>query len=207
MATIVGEHVVINVLPLPQDDQPILGSFALFGPKFPKKEGAVAYEFAFASPLDACASLIEDYQNKIVIAIRGSCPFSEKVENIQNANGIGAIIYNNDENNEAHLQITMTGNENDDTIRIPSCFISYVDGEYLKEFSDSGFNVELEIHHTDEPLVYLDFNDLKGISEAQYAKVVKEVEALLKTVKLSGHVSQFSLQLQINNEDYDEESS
>lgn len=47
---------------------------------------------------DACQALTGGaamYNNKIVIADRGSCPFTDKVKNIQNAGGVGAIIANN----------------------------------------------------------------------------------------------------------------
>jgi len=47
---------------------------------------------------DACQALTGGaamYTGKIVIADRGACPFTDKVKNIQNAGGVGAIIANN----------------------------------------------------------------------------------------------------------------
>jgi hypothetical protein len=49
-------------------------------------------ELAVAKPVEACDSLEKDVKGKIVLVRRGTCPFVQKAENVQNAGGVGVIV-------------------------------------------------------------------------------------------------------------------
>jgi hypothetical protein len=45
-----------------------------------------------AKPAEACEPLEKDVKGKMVLVRRGSCPFVQKAENVQNAGGAGIIV-------------------------------------------------------------------------------------------------------------------
>lgn len=49
-------------------------------------------ELAVAKPVEACDPLEKDVKGKIVLVRRGTCPFVQKAENVQNAGGVGVIV-------------------------------------------------------------------------------------------------------------------
>jgi hypothetical protein len=100
----------------------------------------------------ACGLLLNPakYSNKIVLIERGTCNFTTKVKNAQNAGAIGVIVANN----QAGF-ISMGGSDN--TITIPSVSINQADGELFKTAlaNDIVLNVSL-VELLDNPG---DFND------------------------------------------------
>ncbi|TYB78485.1 T9SS-dependent M36 family metallopeptidase [Bizionia myxarmorum] len=70
---------------------------------------------------------------KIAVVRRGTCAFSDKIQNAQNAGAVAVIVvnHNNPDNDPAYAQyVTMAGEVNP-PINIPSVFMNYADGETL----------------------------------------------------------------------------
>jgi hypothetical protein len=90
---------------------------------------------------DACTALpAGSATGKIVLADRGTCTFTTKVKNAQNAGAIGAVIANN----TGTAPIGLGGA--DPTITIPSLGISLPNGNLLKGYIASGTtNVTLKV--------------------------------------------------------------
>jgi len=76
---------------------------------------------------DACEALTGSLTGKIAIVDRGTCDFTVKVKNAQNAGAIAAIVANN--RNGTSI-LTMGGT--DSSITIPSVFVGQFDGATLK---------------------------------------------------------------------------
>ncbi len=87
----------------------------------------VLYDDGTASGALGCTAAINTgaLNGKIAVIRRGSCTFSVKVKNAQNAGAIGVIVVNN----VVGTTISMTGS--DSTITIPAVAISQADGEAL----------------------------------------------------------------------------
>jgi hypothetical protein len=49
-------------------------------------------DVVMAKPADACSPLDNDVKGKAVLIRRGSCPFVQKAENVQNAGGAAMIV-------------------------------------------------------------------------------------------------------------------
>ncbi len=81
-----------------------------------------------ASPTDGCATLTNGgaISGKVAIIDRGSCNFTVKVKNAQDAGAIGVIIVNN----VPGPPVGMGGS--DPTITIPSLMVSDSDGAFIK---------------------------------------------------------------------------
>jgi len=92
-------------------------TIARFGPQSFTTNGIVEV----VTPLNGCAAISTNLTGKIALMVRGTCGFTIKVKNAQNAGAIGAIVYNN-----VPGIITMGGT--DPTIIIPSVSISQADG-------------------------------------------------------------------------------
>lgn len=45
-----------------------------------------------SKPAEACDPLEKDVKGKVVLVRRGTCPFVQKAENVQNAGGVAIII-------------------------------------------------------------------------------------------------------------------
>ncbi|MCF6300792.1 MAG: hypothetical protein L3J52_06700, partial [Proteobacteria bacterium] len=100
---------------------------AAFGPDFEDftiSGEAVLVDDGSGVSVDGCEAINNDVSNKIAIIQRGGCNFTVKVKNAQDAGAVAVIVYNN----SAGL-LTMGGE--DETISIPSAFISQVDGEFV----------------------------------------------------------------------------
>ena len=83
------------------------------------------------APILGCSAATNSAKLKGAIALiqRGTCQFTVKVLNAQNAGAIAAIVYDN-VNGEA--LITMSGSA--PTITVPACFISSQNGQVLRQF-------------------------------------------------------------------------
>ena len=109
---------------------------ASFGPDFPTNgTGNKPLELindGIGATNDACEAISTNLSGKIALAQRGSCNFTVKVKNAQNAGAIAVIIYQNLDDD------TFSMGGEDETITIPSAMISKADGELLA--SESGLN-------------------------------------------------------------------
>lgn len=95
----------------------------------PVNDIGVTGDVKLASVIDGCAPLpAGEMAGKIGLLERGTCGFSVKVKNAQNAGAIGAVIYNDTANGS---NIGNMGGD-DDTVTIPSILITNAEGEYIK---------------------------------------------------------------------------
>jgi len=96
----------------------------------------VTGDVKLSSSIDGCTALPSGYlTGKIGLVQRGTCSFTEKVKNVQNAGAVAAIVYNYPANfpggnNGGDVLLNMSGT--DSTITIPSVFITNSEGEYIK---------------------------------------------------------------------------
>lgn len=81
---------------------------------------------------DACSAIGQDLTGRIALIDRGTCAFTTKVLNAQNAGAVGAIVANN----VAGDPFAMGGT--DTTITIPAVMISQADGNTIKAQLGSG---------------------------------------------------------------------
>lgn len=93
---------------------------------------------AATSPADGCLAVSAAVSGKIALIDRGSCNFTVKVKNAQNAGAIGAIIANL----SSSATIPAMGGA-DSTVAIPAVLVSFNDGAALKGQLGSGLNVSL----------------------------------------------------------------
>jgi hypothetical protein len=93
---------------------------------------------AAASPADGCSAVSSAVSGKIALIDRGTCNFTVKVKNAQNAGAIGAIIANI----SSSTNLPIMGGA-DSTVAIPAVLISFNDGNTLKGQLGSGLNVSL----------------------------------------------------------------
>jgi cysteine-rich repeat protein len=84
-----------------------------------------------ASPIEACETLqggAELYQDKIVLAIRGTCEFCKKAKAAQAAGAKAIMVANNDES-LIHMTVGTCGGD----VVIPSIMVPHSAGEKLKQ--------------------------------------------------------------------------
>ncbi|MET0648324.1 MAG: PA domain-containing protein [Pyrinomonadaceae bacterium] len=119
----------------------IAGNYAVttaeFGPAV--TNGGTTANVAQAAPADGCSALTNPaaVSGRIALVDRGSCNFTVKVKNAQNAGAVGVIVVNN----VTSELIQMGGG--DTTINIPSLMVSLTDGSTLKSQLSSGLNTTL----------------------------------------------------------------
>jgi hypothetical protein len=124
----------------------IAGSYAVgtaeFGPAV--TNGGTTAAVAQAAPADACSALTNPsaVSGRIALVDRGSCNFTVKVKNAQNAGAVGVIVVNN----VTPGVIQMGGG--DSTITIPSLMVSLTDGATLKSQLTAGENATLLLDNT-----------------------------------------------------------
>lgn len=95
-----------------------------FGPLDPPTDG----DLIVATPLDACSPVAEDMTGKIALIQRGSCDFTVKVRNAENAGAIGALVFNNVDG----PPIGMAHNGTEPKPSIPAMMVSKSDGETIR---------------------------------------------------------------------------
>ena len=106
--------------------QPLAGT-ALFGN--PLDATGVTGNVQLSSVLDGCTALpANSLTGKIGLVERGTCAFTIKTKNLQDAGATAAIIYNNTANGNTIGNMSGT----DGTITIPSVLIGNTEGEYIK---------------------------------------------------------------------------
>ncbi|WP_426277253.1 T9SS-dependent M36 family metallopeptidase [Chryseobacterium sp. S-02] len=100
---------------------------AVFGPALTAT--GVTGNVQLSSVLDGCTALPSgSLTGKIGLVERGTCAFTIKTKNLQNAGAIAAVIYNNTANGDTIGNMSGT----DTTITIPSVLIDNTEGEYIK---------------------------------------------------------------------------
>jgi len=94
------------------------------------------------SMTDACDSLINApaLSGNIALIDRGTCDFSFKVFQAQEAGAIAVIVVNN----QGDQLVSMDPGENAEDVTIPSAFLRQSDGEYLKNLLLDGKDVTFE---------------------------------------------------------------
>ncbi|GAA5090942.1 T9SS-dependent M36 family metallopeptidase [Chryseobacterium ginsengisoli] len=106
--------------------QPLAGT-ALFGNALDAT--GVTGNVQLSSVLDGCTALpANSLTGKIGLVERGTCAFTIKTKNLQDAGATAAIIYNNTANGNTIGNMSGT----DGTITIPSVLIGNTEGEYIK---------------------------------------------------------------------------
>ncbi|MFC6267608.1 T9SS-dependent M36 family metallopeptidase [Frigoriflavimonas asaccharolytica] len=117
-----------------------------------------------ANIVNACNALpANSMSQKIGLAERGDCSFVIKVKNIQNAGGVGAIIYN--AANSVNFN-TMGGT--DASITIPSILIENTEGEFIKTTIANGTTVNVSLKHDSNNDVFIDGSFDNGIIIHEY---------------------------------------
>ncbi|MCJ8296561.1 MAG: S8 family serine peptidase [Colwellia sp.] len=96
---------------------------------FSPAAASLSGELALAEPIEACddAPLTNaaDLAGKVALIARGSCAFTEKFINAQNAGAVGVVVYTYD----GTSAFTMSGE--DPAVTIPGSLISFTDGQSL----------------------------------------------------------------------------
>ncbi len=115
---------------------------------------------------EGCNTLVNDLTGMIAFIRRGTCDFTDKVKNAQDAGAIGAVVANNEEGGDSTL--TMSGE--DDTITIQSLFIGYSDGNAIEAEIPNGVDVEFAMANgnvrTDDSYRWLSGEDDPGYGGA-----------------------------------------
>jgi len=90
---------------------------------------------------EGCNPLVNDLTDMIAFIRRGTCNFTVKVKNAQDAGAIGAVVANHEEGGDGTL--IMSGD--DPTITIQSLFIGYSDGNTIEAEIPNGVDVEFAL--------------------------------------------------------------
>ncbi|MGH1516157.1 T9SS-dependent M36 family metallopeptidase [Chryseobacterium sp. JK1] len=113
---------------------------ALFGGPLPVN--GITGDVKLSSVLNGCTALpANSLTEKIGLVERGSCDFTIKVKNLQDAGAIAAIVYNSAANGATIGN--MSGS--DPTITIPSVLINNAEGEYIKTQLAASTNVNVTL--------------------------------------------------------------
>ena len=124
----------------------IAGNYAVgtadFGPHV--TPSGVTASVVQASPNDGCAALTNasGVSGRIALIDRGTCNFTVKVKNAQNAGAVGVVMVNN----VSPGVIQMGGG--DASITIPALMVSLADGSTLKSQLTNGLNVTLMLDNS-----------------------------------------------------------
>ena len=104
--------------------------------------GAIALVSSAAAPpaTDACNPVSSAVSGKIALVDRGTCAFTVKAKNVQNAGGLGMIVANNIDGTATFV---MGGT--DATIVIPSVMISQNDGAALRLLGSPNGTMRLKV--------------------------------------------------------------
>lgn len=121
---------------------------------------AIFVDDGTANPTEACSPVINgmDLAGKIALIDRGNCAFVTKFLNAQNAGAIAGIVFNNLP--DAPL-VNMSGD--DPNITIPCIFMSFEDGQAIRQALDDGETVTISMGD-----VNLDFDLTTGTDNVEY---------------------------------------
>ena len=127
--------------------RPVSGKALTFGPALDMVWGMG--DVQLANVLDGCAPLTPNsLTGKIGLVERSAnCAFSVRVKNVQDAGGVGAIVYNG----PAYPGVVNMGGT-DPTIGIPSVLVDNAEGEFIKAKLAAGITVNVTLK--DDPSQY-----------------------------------------------------
>ncbi len=122
-------------------------------------------------PEEGCSALINsaDIAGKIAIIRRGTCAFTQKIQNAQDAGAIGVIIanHNNPTNDPNYVPYVNMYGVTDPAFTIPSIFINYEDGETIINAIENGESLTATIVDNGPFLIDSSFDN--GIIIHEYA--------------------------------------
>ncbi len=145
---------------------------AEFGPNITVQNDRLFASIVLAEPLNACEPLTNGVamRGKIALALRGSCPFQNKVNHLQNSGAVLVLVYNDDQSQSTPIM------QRSSTLQDPkiSAFsISWRDGEFLKTAMESSGNLSVSLIHVysqDIPKEYLATYSSRGPAPGQRFK-------------------------------------
>ncbi|GAB3034190.1 S8 family serine peptidase [Bowmanella dokdonensis] len=108
-------------------------------------EGGMSGDLVIAEPLEACGALTNpaEMAGKIALISRGSCAFTDKINNAEAAGATAVVVYNN----AAGSPFAMGG----DPVNIPGVMVSLNDGQALHTSATNGaVNVTLSTNLTSD---------------------------------------------------------
>jgi hypothetical protein len=120
---------------------------AEFGP--PVSSPGITNTVAQSSPVDGCAAIGSSVAGKIAFINRGTCNFTVKVKNAQNAGAVGVIIGNVSGSDNPNVAPPMGGT--DPTITIPSVSLALNDANTFRAQLGSNINATIFIDHSVRP--------------------------------------------------------
>lgn len=106
----------------------VAGEYEAAAGDFGRLDPPTTGDLAVAEPLDACTPVV-DMTGKIALIQRGTCDFTTKVRNAENAGAIGALVFNN----VAGAPIGMAHNGTDPQPVIPAVMIGLDDGTAIHD--------------------------------------------------------------------------
>jgi subtilisin family serine protease len=108
-----------------------VGQFASFVP-------AVTQTYALTSPSNGCTTISQNLSNEIALIRRGTCTFTTKVRNAQNAGAIGVIVINNQQGDP----IAMAQDGTTPVPTIPAVMVSITKGNAMAAIAPSTATVD-----------------------------------------------------------------
>lgn len=118
----------------------IAGSYEAGGSDFGDLTPSTTGDLAISAPLDACTAITSNMTGAIALIERGTCSFTTKVRNAEDAGAIGALVFNNVDG--APFNMAHDGTPPIPTI--PAMMIGNTDGEaILAEAGTATVNVTL----------------------------------------------------------------
>jgi Zn-dependent metalloprotease len=92
-----------------------------------------------AKPTEACNPVVNDLSGKIAFVRRGTCNFTDKVKNAQDAGAIGVIVANHEDGGDSTFSMSGV----DTSITIQSVMVGYTDGNAIEAELGNGVNVTI----------------------------------------------------------------
>jgi hypothetical protein len=136
---------------------------AVFGPALTST--GVTGNVQLSSVLDGCTALTSgSLTGKIGLVERGTCAFTVKTKNLQNAGAIAAVIYNNTANGDTIGNMSGT----DTTITIPTVLIGNTEGEYIKTHLTANTTVNVTLKNDPSIVMIPDGSFDNGIVTHEY---------------------------------------
>ena len=124
----------------------------------------VTGDVVLTSVADGCTALpAGSLTGKIGLMPRGTCSFTVKVKNAQEAGAAAAIIYNMPDSTP-----TTGMGGTDASITIPSVLVENVEGVYMKGLIDSGKNVNVTLKYDSSTQIFRDGSFDNGIIAHEY---------------------------------------
>jgi len=108
-----------------------IGQFASFVP-------AVTQTYALTSPSNGCTAISQNLSNEIALIRRGTCTFTTKVRNAQNAGAVGVIVINSQQGDP----IAMAQDGTTPVPTIPAVMVSITNGNAMAAIAPNTVTVD-----------------------------------------------------------------